>query len=275
MNVIVKLQGGLGNQMFQYAFGKYISKKTDRKLILDTSFLDNKNRGENFVYRDYDLDIFDIDVDLVKEFTEPCQVFKENYDLVHEVDYLLIERILNSFEKNIYLDGYWASPEYFNHIEFKFKNNVLKHSEELLKRIRNNNSVMINIRRCDFTKNDFHATYGKEYVLKGIKNLNMMNLNNLKYFIFSDDIKWCEENLIDIPNSEIIYHEHKGEKFSNYLVLMSECKYFIIPNSTFAWWSAYISKSKNKKVLYPEIWLKGMNKENKSLFYNLNWNKNL
>lgn len=250
MNIIVKLQGGLGNQMFQYSFGKYISKKTGRKLIMDTSYLDNKNRGENFVYRDYDLDIFNLDVDVVSEFTEPCQTYQQNFDLIHKVDYLLIERILNSFEKNIYLDGYWPSPSYFdNEIDDfdNFKYPIQENSIELMNRIENSNSIMVNVRRTDYVNNDYHGTYGRDYILKALKKIG--NTDNYEVFIFSDDIQWCEENISDLGT--IITHEHKGYKFSNYLRLMSLCKWFILPNSSFAWWSAYLSKTKIK-VFYPE-----------------------
>ena len=71
MKVIIKLMGGLGNQMFQYSFGKFISDRTGRELILDTSFLDNRNIGSDFTYRNYDLDVFNINDKVVSNFDQP------------------------------------------------------------------------------------------------------------------------------------------------------------------------------------------------------------
>ena len=253
MKVVVKLQGGLGNQMFQYAFGKYISDKTGRRLVMDTSYLDNKDRGPNFAYRDYDLDIFNLDVDVVGQFDEPFEYIQERWDAIHEVQYDLIIQALNSTSENIYLDGYWPSPKYFNNTINCFNNfkyDIEESSKSLAEEIKNSNSVMINIRRTDFLNNDFHGTYGRPYVTKALEKIK--DVNDCKFFIFSDDVEWCKENLSDLGT--IISHEHKGYKFSNYLQLMSLCKHFIIPNSSFAWWSAFLSKSKIN-VFYPENFL--------------------
>lgn len=250
--VVVKLQGGLGNQMFQYAFGKYISNRTDRKLIVDTSFLDDKNRGPDFAYRDYDLDIFDLNHEIVGEFLEPYEHMIEDFNSIHKVDYNIISRALNSDSNNIYLDGYWPSPKYFkNEIDFfKFKNPIENNSLDLAEEIKKSNSIMVNVRRTDFVNNDYHGTYGKDYILKGLEKIN--DIEDRMIYIFSDDIEWCKENLSDL--GYIVTHDHKGYKFSNYLQLMSLCKWFIIPNSSFAWWSAFLSKSKID-VIYPEKFL--------------------
>ena len=276
MNVVVKLMGGLGNQIFQYAFGKNISNITNRKLILDLSFLNKRDLGPDFVYRNYDLDIFNLkNVSIVNQYNDDYDLIVEDFnpDLTIESINTIIKEIIQNTSNTIYLDGYWSSPQYFNKIDFTFNDECLTQSNDLLFNIQNTNSVMLNIRRSDFLNNNFHGTYGKEYILKGINKLKLQ-FTDLKFFIFSDDIEWCKDNLHDIPNSTIVTHEHKGNKFYNYFLLMSECKHFIIPNSTFAWWAAYLSKNKNKKVLYPEIWLKAFNSDCKLLYFGLDWEKN-
>ena len=276
MNVVVKLQGGLGNQMFQYAFGKNISNLTNRKLILDLSFLNRRDFGPNFVYRDYALDIFNLkDLSVVDSYDEDRDLISENFDPNSTIESInsLIKEIIEKKADTIYLDGYWASPQYFSSVDFTFREKCLEQSNNLLHDIQRTNSVMLNIRRTDFLSNDFHGTYGKEYILRGVDKLKS-ELTDLSFYIFSDDIEWCENNLSDIPNSLIVNHDHKGDKFYNYLFLMSQCKHFIIPNSTFAWWAAYLSKNKTKKVLYPEIWLKTFNSECKLLYFGLDWEIN-
>lgn len=279
MNIIVKLQGGMGNQMFQYAFGKKISVNSGRNLILDRSFLLNKTPGpwNNYICRDYDLDLFNLSGhSIVDQFNEDFLYFSENIDLssnISQVD-VISEKILNLEDKNVYIEGYWSSPRYFSDSflydeEFSIRKNLIIESS-LKEEISQSNSVMINIRRTDFLNGNFHGFYGKDYVTKCIEELKKEE-NNLKYYIFSDDVNWCYENLSDIPDSFIVDYSHKGDRFSNYLHLMTLCKHFIIPNSTFAWWAAFLSKNKGKKVFYPKVWLKGPNIESNFLVDGLNW----
>ena len=75
-------------------------------------------------------------------------------------------------------------------------------------------------------------------------------------FVTLDDIEWCRENLhFDCPTT-VLGHEHKGYKFGNYLTLMSCCKHFLIPNSTFAWWAAWLSVFPDKIVVCPRNWFR-------------------
>jgi hypothetical protein len=269
--------GGMGNQMFQYAFGKRISLQTGRELILDLSFLNRRDLGPNFVYRNYDLDIFNLSKHkIVDKFDENYELIVDDFDFKSKdltpIDNI-IEKCLNNKSENIYLDGYWSSPKYFSNSinsEFSFQDPIINESTSLLQDILSSNSVLLNIRRTDFLNGNFHGVFEKDYILNSINKLNKTE-DNLKFFIFSDDIQWCQDNLFDIPNSVIVDYTHKGDKFSNYLQLMTNCKHFIIPNSTFAWWAAYLSQNQNKKVIHPEIWLKELNSTCDLLFYGLNW----
>jgi hypothetical protein len=80
-------------------------------------------------------------------------------------------------------------------------------------------------------------------------------LGSPRFFIFSDDINWCEAQFGAMSNTVIVGHEHKGIKFGNYLQLMACCKHFIIPNSTFAWWAVWLANRKDNLVIAPQKWL--------------------
>ena len=259
--IITKLVGGLGNQMFQYAFARTLSLRHNTPLKIDLSFLKNRNMGPNFVYRNYELDIFNVIEDF--DFTfENCiraeEPFCSKY-LQEIVDSIGVYQI----DKDIMIDGYWQSVKYFAEFEsviksdFTFKSLVGDSNDDKIKSmlndIRMTNSVMLNIRRTDFLNTDFHGVMGLEYINKSTELLES-KIDNPKYFIFSDDIEWCKEN-IKLNNMVIVNHSYKGDRFSYYLQLMKECKNFIIPNSSFAWWSAWLSDSPNKIVIAPKRWL--------------------
>jgi len=79
-------------------------------------------------------------------------------------------------------------------------------------------------------------------------------VDNPTFFIFSDDVEWCRKNLnLGYPR-HIVDHSHKGYKFTNYMQLMVECKHYIIPNSSYAWWAVWLNKNKNKHVIAPKNW---------------------
>ena len=94
----------------------------------------------------------------------------------------------------------------------------------------------------------------EEYFSKAIKIMGEM-LTTTHFFVFSDDIEWCKKNIRSASPITFVDYDHKGAKFGNYLHLMTLCKHFIIPNSTFGWWAAWLSTAdSNKKVIAPKQW---------------------
>jgi hypothetical protein len=263
--IIVKLMGGMGNQMFQYAFARSISLKTNTEFKIDLSFLKRRDLGENFTYRDFDLDIFNIPENIIKE------IQTDNLQSVSEKMFSYSQETVNTIEQNIgndlYLDGYWQSYKYFEEFEdyikkdFTFKNLVENNKDTNVKNMFNDiiksNSVMVNIRRSDYLNNNFHGVMGSDYINESSKIIES-KIDNPKYFVFSDDIEWCKEN-IKLNNMVIVDHKYKGDRFDLYLQLMKSCKHFIIPNSTFAWWAAWLSDNKNKIVISPKSWFTDFN----------------
>lgn len=274
--IISKLMGGLGNQMFQYAVARNLSLKHNVELKIDLSFLNNRNMGSNFVYRDYDLNLFNIKPDFEIDFSkrivhsnQPHFHYSKSY--IDSISNLLLEG------NSVLLDGYWQSPFFFSEFEeeirkdFEFINKVENETgeiKEMLNLIESTNSVMLNVRRTDYLNTSFHGVMGMDYLNKA-KDIIEQKVENPHYFIFSDDVNWCKEN-INFENMTLVDHRYKGEKFGYYLQLMSKCKHFIIPNSTFAWWAAWLNTIDSKVVVAPKQWFTD-NNINTSDLISKNW----
>ena len=278
--IVVKLMGGLGNQMFQYAFAKNLSIKNNTSLKIDLSFLLDRSPRENFIFRDFDLDIFNINFEVVQENEiENGSLFNASKGLLSSLfskkksleDFKLIEEHFYFEKKNIkedkdiYLEGYWQSEKYFLENEktirkeYNFKYSLSEAEVKLNNLLSQVESVCVNFRRTDFLdlKNsaDTHGVVEYDYYIKAI-DLIAKRIKSPHFFIFSDDIEWCKENVKITYPITFVEHSFKGEKFSSYLQLMKNCKHFIIPNSTFAWWAAWLSESKDKIVIAPNNWFK-------------------
>ena len=269
--VVVNLKGGLGNQMFQYAFGLYLASLNNTSLSLDLTFLLDRTPRQNFVFRNFDLDIFENKYEILD--SEKVKVFMNNGGrikrLLKKETTILNERIF-SFDssnilktKNIYIDGYWQSEKYFKPIEsllrkkFTFKHKLTEKEQHLASEINLTNSICINFRRGDFVElkgsSETHGVTSMEYYENALAKMQK-KVSDLKVFVFSDDIEWCKENISWEVPLFFVDHTYKGEKFSSYLHLMTLCKHFIIPNSTFGWWAAWLSNYENKIVIAPKKW---------------------
>lgn len=273
--IVVKIQGGLGNQMFQYAFARAIQETyRNQKLILDISdYKYDKLRSYSlghFVLND-NVEISDsgkynwIYDQRVNPFIKIATKLFPNFQFnimkefgIYIWDYAEFKPTQVGNRKNIYIHGYWQSKKYFENIadiisrEFSVKEEVLDLNREILSFIQSTNSVCVHIRRGDFLLNTNKlAVCSNEYYLNGFCKIEEI-VEKPKYYIFSDDIEFVE-NKFDFGNREVIFVKNRNKDYEE-LRLMSNCKHFIIANSTFSWWAAIISKFTDKVVIAPETW---------------------
>jgi hypothetical protein len=272
--IIVRLIGGLGNQLFQYALGRNLALKNNCELKLDISGF------EDYKLHKYGLHHFNIVENIatkkdIREFKPTSRNFLFNLSnrisdsvLPWNKRKYIVERDLNynsnifNVGGNAYLDGWWQSEKYFADIsriirkELSVKNEPDGLNREILTIINSTNSVSLHIRRGDYVSNpqtkEFHGVLGMEYYMESL-NLIEENVKDPQIFVFSDDIPWARDNLqTDLP---VHFINHNGiEKNYEDLRLMSNCKHNIIANSSFSWWGAWLSKNKEKVVIAPKKW---------------------
>ncbi|MGY3802534.1 alpha-1,2-fucosyltransferase [Pigmentibacter ruber] len=272
MKITVRLRGGLGNQMFQFAAGAALAKKLNAQLFLDKS-------DSSLKLHHYSLEKFNLDCKYVKKnaffnkFMEFLLIINYkikryfNIDLVKNMFYFekspAYESHFFDVKKSKYLIGYFQSEKYFlNYKEFilkqfQFPDNLNNKNKILLERIHGTNSVSVHIRRGDYITNPSASqVHGNccdnEYYNNSIKYLQNL-YKDIELFIFSDEIEWVKKNM---PFNCVCHYieNNKEENPIEDLRLMSNCKNNIIANSTFSWWGAYLNSNENKIIIAPKNW---------------------
>ncbi|MFT3867315.1 MAG: alpha-1,2-fucosyltransferase [Nibricoccus sp.] len=279
----MRLQGGLGNQMFQYALGRHLAIRNSTELVLDTTYFEYVPKDEpQFVKREYALQMFNIvarSLDRELDPTLPTYSAKrshrlrlfakrtlnlyslwDKYVILNEGRYFAFEDRVLQAGQNTYLNGYWQNPKYFEAIaaqiqaDFSFKISFDDRISALASEIAGCHSVCINVRRGDFVTNSTHGVVGTDYISRALEYVTSRRQVQ-KIYVFSDEIEWCEQNLrFEVPHV-FVGHDYAGPGFSAYLHLMRQCRYFVIPNSTFGWWAAWLSNQPDKLVVAPKNWV--------------------
>lgn len=254
--IIAQIAGGLGNQLFQYAFARNVASETDAKLLLDVSF--------NTIYttpkRELDLLLFPIHAEILSNVH--LETLPNEINMLEETCNLFYEDIdMDSLEFPLFLSGYRQSWKYFVSIEkmlrtelcfenSKFPEKVMALSEL----IANTCSVGIHIRRTDYAQNPHLGMLPNSYYYQAVNYLKQKN-DEFRFYIFSDDPAWVEAAL-DIPESFQIIKGNNG--FEDFY-LMSQCRNNIIANSSYSWWAAWLNQNPAKIVVAPRFWKLGEN----------------
>ena len=283
--IAINLTGGLGNQLFQYALGRYLAIRQNAELVIDDSFYVDVPAG--VTPRRYELDKFTAQLRVVtdterrylKRYTNRYLRYLQKYiplpgrfEYVREpLDQLLLE--VRHYYGDLLLDGYWQSEEYFAGAEDMIRKDLtpkfdLSEQDECVKReMQNTTSVSLHVRRGDYVTdahtNAWHGVCGLDYYQDAMR-LVESQIETPHYFVFSDDMEWVKSNLkIDHPCT---YVAHNDETTAvNDLMLMSSCQHHVIANSSFSWWGAWLNPSQEKLVVRPKVWLKQLPHMNDSV----------
>ena len=296
---IVNITGGLGNQMFQYAFALALQHRhPEEKVYIDTqhyhTIFFKKFKGIN-LHNGYEIDkVFPKAKLPIAGFWQLAKIsyWIPNYVLsrigrkllpLRKTEYMPPYSMNYTFNKealerkgDCYYEGYWQSAHHFTEIKTELQE-VYNQSEPneynagLIKEIERTESVGIHVRRGDYLNEpEFRGICGVEYYQKAIKDV-LSDGKKHTFFIFSNDMQWCRENLDPLmAGHDLLFVTGNTGKQSCWdMFLMTHCKDLIIANSSFSWWGAFLNKS-IKRVYAPDPWL---NRDCEIDIYEDNWIK--
>lgn len=285
--ITIKIQGGLGNQLFQYTYARALSLRYGMPFEMDVTNYDHANLPEDHpdrrFKRGYGLGQFNT----IEKFSDAktiahFQKYKLHrrkiwwlYDTLIADESRYIEERQSQFSEDyahpkrlaaggsVYAEGYWLTEKYFAEYadtirkELSFKHPAEGISSELIARMASSNSVSLHVRRGNFViqqYNNVHGVCSLDYFEKAVAEI-VKRVENPEFFIFSDDHEWVRDNLkLEYPTTFVT---HNGpDKDYDDLRLMAACKHHINANSTFSWWGAWLSNDPDKVVVVPDKLMK-------------------
>lgn len=276
--LIIKLHGGLGNQMFQYALGRNLSLLHGVTFKIDSSYLQKENQSARTLRIDgFKAVLEEATPAEIHDYCSPLQKLldrvrpksKRKKIIEREVGYN--PRILK--HANGYFIGHWNGERYFKASEntirkdFELKKPFGTAAQKIAELIASEpESANIHIRRGDYASipkiADIHGTLPLSYYETACDHI-LKKYPEAHFFISSDDIDWAKKNFPKnypatfISSPEIPDYEE--------LKLMSLCKHSIIANSTFSWWGAWLNQNPGKIVIAPKNWFIDRNRVIKDL----------
>jgi hypothetical protein len=279
--IVVKLYGGLGNQMFQYAAGRAMAK--NRSVYFDPGFLRSNNAcAAHFTARRFELGIFpNIRIKFADAFFPRLvnshhgifrllrRLFRQLIKVVHDDQFKTIPGT-KQHPGLIYLDGYFQHHFHLNKIrnlllqDFAFPALNETSLRWAAKISSSENPVSVHVRRGDYLKpahKSFHGLLPLTYYKEAIQVLDK-RLNKPTYFIFSEDHEWCRTAFQFLGDLAIIVQTQDADWAD--MCLMSKCKHHVIANSSFSWWAAWLNPSDDKVVVAPKNWYINEQENNKT-----------
>lgn len=282
---IVILNGGIGNQLFQYLLGEELKNHYKRNVI----FFDIRN-SYAVKHESYIENFFEVYLNkyipkknniLVKYFflnplflkISKLIYFKFGFKLIPILFFDNFENKLNPcYLKNkknltIYFGTWHTLINSYNFaskkIKLRFKNASYFENKNPIK----NNFIALHVRRGDYINSkvsNFHGILNISYFSKAVNYLRN-KFGDMPVYLFSDDYFWVVSNLQEnIKNSDVISSMNSSAEAD--LFYMSKAKYFIISNSTFSWWAAYLSSEKDKFIVLPKFWFKNFETNDDLIF---------
>lgn len=269
--IVMRLFGGLGNQLFQYAFLFALSRQGGKARLEASSYEhDDKRVCELHHFR----------VSLPIEGGPPPWAFRKSRipaclrSLFAAPKYPHFrEEKRHGFDPGLaapprchtYFKGYFQTEQYFLHCreqlcrEFRLKTPLTQENARVLEDIRSCCSISLHIRRTDYLSNPYLSPPPLEYYLRSMAEMEGrlraagVPQESLRYFVFSDDIEWARQNLSPaLPHVHVDINDGGAGYFD--LELMRNCRHHIIANSTFSWWAAWLNEHAEKIVIAPRIW---------------------
>jgi Glycosyl transferase family 11 len=278
MQIIVRQISGLGNQLFQYAAGRYYAKRHGADLRL---LIDRPKRSHSYGFpRPFLLSHFSITTPMQpytlkdrlligkrKPWPQISSPLRHSlgvleFDEPLEQRYRFLEHLpLDQSVQTVYLFGYWQAHQLVNAVadelrtSLQFKDQAAGNNQEMLQQINEcEHPVSLHIRRGDYTlAAEGNIALPLDYYSRAIAHFQE-RLTNPVFFVFSDDMAFAQNNMP--AGIRAVFVDHNDD-FSSHedLRLMSACHHHIIANSSFSWWGAWLNPRADKMVVAPKFWL--------------------
>jgi hypothetical protein len=284
--IIVHLRGGLGNQMFQYAAGRALAQRYAVELKIDLSWYQ-----KDFL-RSYGLSSFNLKVSFSDE-QDLKFIFGGKSLTLGRIASRLWESRRPYYQRKVFIEksfcfdpnfwnapsqvmlvGYWQSEKYFGEIADQLRRDftLVKTPDERFSnfesKISEVPSVGVHVRRGDYVNNPktnaFHGLCTLEYYQQAIALISERYGKDLQFFVFTDDPQWVMDNFELTSSYTLIAPSGKGKEADD-LILMSRCRHFIIANSSYSWWAAWLGQFTDKMVIAPKHWFRAEGYENVDL----------